>query len=208
MAPRRPGVDAIANVCGTCHTVFATKFALSTHSQIFDRGCVECHNNHDIAQPSDAMLGTAKEALCTTCHSDGDNGYKAADSMRGGIDKLKALDRALTGTNRAVENAGLDMADQALLLREAGNHLTRARTEMHAFDPKLVDAVRDGRDGPDDEGRRGGSGGAERSVLPPHRTGHLPRLHRARRGRAPAEDSRPRAARVGPRLKAHLRLIT
>jgi predicted CXXCH cytochrome family protein len=136
-----PGVDAIANVCGTCHTVFATKFALSTHSLIFDRGCVECHNNHDIAQPSDAMLGTGKEALCATCHSEGDNGFKAAASMRNGIDQLKASIAAAQEQIDGVENAGLDMADHALTLREAGNHLTRARTEMHAFDPKLVDAV-------------------------------------------------------------------
>jgi len=136
-----PGVDAIANVCGTCHTVFATKFALSTHSAIFDRGCVECHNNHDIAQPSDAMLGTGKEALCGTCHSEGDNGFKAAAAMRSGIDQLKASIALSQEQIDGVENAGMDMADQALTLREAGNHLTRARTEMHAFDPKLVDAV-------------------------------------------------------------------
>ena len=85
-----PGVGAIANVCGTCHTVFATKFAQSTHSQIFDRSCVECHSNHEIAQPSDALLGTDKAAICVTCHSDGDNGLKAAASMRGEIEKLKA----------------------------------------------------------------------------------------------------------------------
>jgi predicted CXXCH cytochrome family protein len=136
-----PGVDAIANVCGTCHTVFATKFALSTHSLIFDRGCVECHNNHDIAQPSDAMLGTGKEALCSTCHSEGDNGFKAAAAMRGGIDQLKTSIALSQEQIDSVENAGMDMADQALLLREASNHLTRARTEMHAFDPKLVEVV-------------------------------------------------------------------
>ena len=136
-----PGVDAIANVCGTCHTVFATRFALSTHSQIFDRGCVECHSNHDIVQPGDALLGTDKDALCGTCHSEGDNGHKAATSMRAGIDKLKAsIMRSQQQVDR-VENAGIDLADEALMLREAGNQLTRARTEMHAFDPALVDAV-------------------------------------------------------------------
>ena len=136
-----PGVDAIANVCGTCHSVFASKFALSTHSQIFDRGCVECHNNHDIVQPSDAMLGTDKDALCSACHAEGDNGHKAATSMRGGIDTLKAAIAHSQEQIERVENSGIDMADPALMLREAMNHLTLARTEMHAFDPKLVDAV-------------------------------------------------------------------
>jgi predicted CXXCH cytochrome family protein len=136
-----PGVGAIANVCGTCHTVFATKFALSTHSQIFDRSCVECHSNHEIAQPSDALLGTDKAALCVTCHSDGDNGLKAAASMRGEIEKLKAAIAHSQGLLAAAENAGMEMGDQELALREAGNQLTLARTEMHAFDAAPVNAV-------------------------------------------------------------------
>jgi len=136
-----PGVDAITNVCGTCHAVFATNFALSTHSQIFDRGCVECHNNHDIKQPSDAMLGTDKDALCSMCHSEGDNGYKAATVMHDGIEKLKAAVAHSQEQIDRVENAGIDTADQALMLREAGNNLTRARTALHAFDPKVVDAI-------------------------------------------------------------------
>jgi predicted CXXCH cytochrome family protein len=136
-----PGVDAIANVCGTCHTVFATKFALSTHSQIFDRGCVECHGNHDIAEPTDAMLGTDKDALCGTCHSEGDSGHRAAMAMRGGLDRLKAAISHSQEQLDRVENAGIDMGDHALTLREAANHLTLARTEMHAFDAAAVDAV-------------------------------------------------------------------
>ncbi len=136
-----PGVGAIANVCGTCHSAFATKFALSSHNQIFDRSCVECHSNHAIAKPSDAMLGTDKAALCVSCHSEGDNGHQAAGAMRGGIEKLKAAIAHSESVVAAAENAGMDMGGQMLALREAGNHLTLARTEMHAFDPKPVDAV-------------------------------------------------------------------
>jgi len=136
-----PGVGAIANVCGTCHTVFATRFALSTHSQIFDRSCVECHNNHEIAKPTDAMLGTDKAALCTNCHSEGDNGHQAATAMRAQIEQLKeAIARSQARVAEA-ENAGMEMDDATLALREAGNHLTLARTEMHAFDPKPVETV-------------------------------------------------------------------
>jgi predicted CXXCH cytochrome family protein len=136
-----PGVGAIANVCGTCHTVFATKFALSAHSQIFDRSCVECHSNHEIAKPSDAMLGTDKAAICSTCHGDGDNGFKAAGAMRGQIEQLKAAIAHSEAVVARAENAGMEMADHALALREARNQLTLARTEMHAFDPKPVETV-------------------------------------------------------------------
>lgn len=138
-----PGVDAIANVCGTCHTVFATKFALSTHAAIFERGCVECHNNHDIVEPTDAMVGTDEKALCATCHSEGDNGHKAAMAMRAGIEKLKAAISHSEEQVAAVENAGIEMGDEALTVREAANHLTVARTELHTFDPAAVQAVLD-----------------------------------------------------------------
>lgn len=136
-----PGVGAIANVCGTCHAAFASKFALSTHSQIFDRGCVECHSNHDIAQPSDTMLGTDKAALCATCHSDGDRGFKAAASMRDGIDKLKAAINHSQEQLALVENAGIETGEPSLTLREASSRLTLARTEMHAFAPQPVEAI-------------------------------------------------------------------
>jgi predicted CXXCH cytochrome family protein len=136
-----PGVGAVANVCGTCHAVFATKFALSSHGQIFDRGCVECHSNHEIAKPTDAMLGTDKASVCASCHSEGDNGHAAAARMRAEIDKLKgAIDRS-HGLIATAENAGMEMGEQTLKLREAVNHLTLARTEMHSFDPKAVDTV-------------------------------------------------------------------
>jgi predicted CXXCH cytochrome family protein len=136
-----PGVDAIANVCGTCHSVFASKFASSTHSQIFDRGCVECHSNHEIAQPSDEMVGNGQGALCVTCHSDGDDGLKAAMSIRQGLDALKAAISHSQQQVAEVENAGIEMDDEALLLREATNHLTLARAEMHTFNPQQVEAV-------------------------------------------------------------------
>jgi len=138
-----PGVDAIANVCGTCHTVFATKFALSTHAVIFEHGCVECHNNHEITEPSDTMVGTDEIALCATCHSEGDNGHKAATAMRAGIEKLKAAISHSEEQVAAVENAGIEMGDEALTIREAANHLTLARTELHAFDPAVVQTVLD-----------------------------------------------------------------
>ncbi|MEO8678819.1 MAG: cytochrome c3 family protein [Vicinamibacterales bacterium] len=134
-----PGVGAVANVCGTCHAVFATKFALSTHSQIFAKGCVECHSNHDIEQPSDALLGTDQGALCVTCHSEGDPGFAAAASMRAGIEKLKGAIAHSQALVASAENTGMEMGAESINLREANNHLTLARTAMHAFDPKTVE---------------------------------------------------------------------
>jgi predicted CXXCH cytochrome family protein len=136
-----PGVGAVTNVCGTCHTVFATKFAQSGHGLIFERGCVECHGNHDIAEPTDAMLGTDKTALCSSCHSEGDNGHAAAAAMRNQIERLKTAIAQSESLVASIENRGIELGDQLIALREAGNQLTLARAELHAFDPKTVDAV-------------------------------------------------------------------
>jgi predicted CXXCH cytochrome family protein len=127
-----PGAGAVVNVCGTCHAVFAEKFALSPHKDVFERGCIECHDNHKIVEPTDAMLGAGDGAICATCHAD-DAGAKAATAMRGHIETLQAtIERAGTSLAR-VRNAGLEVGDDELKLREARNHLVLTRTEVHGF---------------------------------------------------------------------------
>ena len=137
-----PGVGAIANVCGTCHSVFATKFQTSVHAQIFDKGCVECHGNHAVLKPSDDMLGSTGHAVCATCHSGADDkGAAAADRMRRGLDGLKlGIDRSGALIAR-VRNAGIEVSNQELALIEARSRLTLARTEMHAANPPAVEAI-------------------------------------------------------------------
>lgn len=139
-----PGVGSMANVCGTCHVVFAQKFETSVHAQIFDKGCVECHGNHAVAKPSDDMLATSGPGICAPCHASSDKsdkGAAAADLMRGRIDELKtSLDRSHALIAR-VKNAGIEVSDQELALREAGTKITLARTELHAFNPDLVSPI-------------------------------------------------------------------
>jgi predicted CXXCH cytochrome family protein len=141
-----PGVGSMANVCGTCHVVFAQKFETSVHKQIFDKGCVECHGNHAVAKPSDEMLGASGTAVCATCHSGADDkGAAAADSMRRDIERLKAGLATSAALIERVKNAGIEVSDDELALREASTKLTLARTEMHAFDPsKVAPVIADG----------------------------------------------------------------
>jgi predicted CXXCH cytochrome family protein len=141
-----PGVGAVANVCGTCHAVFAQKFDASVHKQIFDKGCVECHSNHAVLKPSDEMLGATPPAICATCHTGADEkGTIAAGAMRAGIDRLKAsIDRS-SAVVAHVKNAGIEVSAQELALGQAHTHLTLARTEMHTFDASRVDpAIQEG----------------------------------------------------------------
>jgi predicted CXXCH cytochrome family protein len=139
-----PGVGAIANVCGTCHSVFAEKFESSVHKQIFDKGCVECHGNHAVLKPSDDMLAPDGHGICAQCHSPedkGDKGLAAAGRMRADIEALKGRIDSAHSTIAHVKNAGIEVSDDELALREAATKLTLARTEMHTFEPTQVTSV-------------------------------------------------------------------
>jgi predicted CXXCH cytochrome family protein len=137
-----PGVGAVSNVCGTCHAVFAAKFATSAHSQIFDSACVACHGNHAVLTTSDDMIGTSKETLCWTCHTEPDDaGFVAAGRMRASIEKLKTSLAANGGLIARARNAGMEVATEELALSEARTKLVLARTEIHAFDPASLDSV-------------------------------------------------------------------
>ena len=130
------------NVCGTCHAVFATKFATSAHAAIFESACVECHGNHGVSKPSDTMIGASKDALCWTCHEDPtDAGSVAAGKMRDSIEKLKGSLASNSDLIARARNAGMEVSDQELALAEVRTKLTQARTEVHTFDPAAVEAV-------------------------------------------------------------------
>lgn len=135
-----PGVDSIVNVCGTCHAVFAQKYATSVHAFVFERGCVDCHGNHAVAAPTDAMVGTDDEALCSQCHSGpGDVGAMAAAHMRSEFDRVTSRIDASSALIARIGNAGIETGDEQLRLRDARSALTLARTDLHAFTPTAVD---------------------------------------------------------------------
>jgi predicted CXXCH cytochrome family protein len=137
-----PGAGSVANVCGTCHAVFAQKFATSVHAEIFEKGCVECHSNHAVLKPSDAMLGASEGAVCATCHSGTDDkGVAAATNMRAAMDKLNGALQKTAGVIARVGNAGIEVSAEELKLADGRNHLTLARTELHTFNPAAVEPV-------------------------------------------------------------------
>jgi hypothetical protein len=90
------------------------------------------------------MLGITGGGVCAACHTAGDKtdkGSVAAETMRNSIERLKsgiAQSRVLIAR---VKNDGIEVGDQELALREAASKLTLARTELHAFDPRLVSPI-------------------------------------------------------------------
>lgn len=136
------GKPSGAAICGSCHVLLAEKFNASVHAPVFDRACVECHGNHGVKPPTEAMLGTSDPAVCAACHSEKDDpGFVGAGKMRTSLDGFRHAIESNTELIANARDAGMEVGDQELALGEARTKLVLARTEMHAFKPETLDAV-------------------------------------------------------------------
>ncbi|HET7453513.1 MAG TPA: cytochrome c3 family protein [Thermoanaerobaculia bacterium] len=130
-----PAVTSVANVCGTCHAVFADKFRASAHSHAFADmglpGCVTCHGNHDIAKPTEEFLGTGPNGRCGSCHEKGDRCDVATSAMHQDIVALRTRIEAAHRILETASEAGMEVSKQKFDLTSAEESLTKARTDVH-----------------------------------------------------------------------------
>ncbi|HET9525759.1 MAG TPA: cytochrome c3 family protein [Pyrinomonadaceae bacterium] len=140
-----PGIASVANVCGQCHARQADLFQTSPHKAAFDQQglaeCVTCHSNHDIAVPTDQMIGTEQGALCVNCHSSGDKGFVAAGQMRSRIDELIASIDKSNDILSLAERKGMEVSKPKFELKGATDALTHARVLIHASSTDEVEKV-------------------------------------------------------------------
>jgi predicted CXXCH cytochrome family protein len=101
-------------------------------------GCATCHDNHEIKEVSDEMLGVDAKAVCSGCHNAGDSAGKAAGTMRQLIDTLRDETDKARGILTQAEHAGMEVSQPQFDLASAKDALVKARTAVHAFS---VDAV-------------------------------------------------------------------
>ena len=132
-----PGVNSVANVCGTCHVMNEQLFDKSPHQAAFAKmglpGCVQCHSDHDIAKPSDTWVGVSSNSLCLGCHSAGDPGYKSAQAMAQDIARLNLSIVKANDVLDTAERAGMEVSTPKLELASAREGLIKARVEVHTF---------------------------------------------------------------------------
>ncbi len=131
-----PGVASVEFVCSNCHAFQAQLFDAGPHKQAFAAaqmpGCVTCHNNHRIQHPTDAMLGTGPQSVCTNCHAEGDAGFKVAAITQ---EKLIGLDSAIQRAQEVLDRAersGMDVSQAKLAQTQARDTLTKARVTIHS----------------------------------------------------------------------------
>lgn len=131
-----PGASSVAAVCSTCHVFQAQLFDSSPHKAAFASaglpGCVTCHSNHGILHPTDALIGTDDKSVCGQCHTEGDPGFVAANSIRDHLAQLAAaIDRSDQILSKA-ERSGMEVSQARLDLVQTRDTLTKARVTIHS----------------------------------------------------------------------------
>jgi len=145
-----PGVNSVANACGTCHGKVAKLFAETQMKHKFEEsglpGCATCHGTHNISQPSDEMLGFVDGTVCWRCHNPEHPQYGAtvaggdvARKMRLGLDQLKQEIALAEADIREAERLGMQVRGPRFDLRQAFDALTNARTLVHGFSPGPIE---------------------------------------------------------------------
>ena len=137
-----PEVGSVANVCGTCHATFADHFKASPHWEAFQEmglpGCVACHSNHEIVKPTEAFLSIGPGGKCGECHEPGSKGAAGADAMRTDILRLDSRTRAARALLKRAAEAGMEVSRDQFELAKADEALTKARSDVHFFQPAAV----------------------------------------------------------------------
>jgi Doubled CXXCH motif (Paired_CXXCH_1) len=142
-----PGVTSVANVCGTCHVFFVQLFDKSPHGPAFASlglpGCVQCHSNHEIVNPSDEWVGLGPKSVCITCHAQGDAGYAAAKKISGDLAQLSQSEQKAEDILSTAERKGMEVASARLELSKSHEDIIKARVAVHTLDPTQVAKLTD-----------------------------------------------------------------
>jgi hypothetical protein len=138
-----PGVASVEFVCANCHVFQAQLFDTSPHKKAFEEvglpACVTCHSNHRINEPSDAMISTGPQSVCTNCHVAGDGGYQAAEHIHAQLLRLVAAIEQSSEVLGRAERSGMEVSEAKLEQAQARDALTKARVTLHSFTPARVD---------------------------------------------------------------------
>jgi predicted CXXCH cytochrome family protein len=132
-----PGISWVGNVCGQCHPINTELFNKSRHGKVFVQlgipGCASCHNNHEILETNDSMLGVGDKTVCAGCHTPQDAGGTTATAMRESIDRLREDYEKAHAILSSAEHAGMEVSQPLFELNGAKTALVKARASIHGF---------------------------------------------------------------------------
>jgi predicted CXXCH cytochrome family protein len=137
---RPPELESVAAVCGTCHVMMQELYTKSPHQPVFAAmgagGCVACHSNHEIHEPTAAML-SGPNAVCAQCHD-----ATSVDGMAAEVGRdVNGLEKAIQRSDKILATAqqsGMEVSEALLRQREAKEDLVKAAVAVHAFQNAAV----------------------------------------------------------------------
>ena len=161
-----PAVGSVANACGTCHGKIASLFADTRMKHRFEEaelpGCATCHSSHKIQLPTDKMVGMReRRGLHELPRRTASTGPPWPAPMppgrsASGLDELNQQIAQAEATLAEAERLGMEVSEPKFDLRNAVNALTNARTLLHSFQVKPVEAALADGEKVADEGPRQG----------------------------------------------------
>jgi len=140
-----PGLNEVANVCGTCHTSAQDDYLQSPHAKAGAGApqCVACHGRHDVSQPSEALYQGSEPRHCGACHAPGSAPAQVASSLYDAITSAaQAYDQAEAAV-QSVRLVGMLVSPMEGQLREANTDLITARGDQHTLNAATVQGKTD-----------------------------------------------------------------
>jgi hypothetical protein len=138
-----PSIDAITNICGTCHSYNAELFLDSPLAPAFKEkslaDCVACHSQHLITHTSEEWVGDKPGATCRKCHEDGEEGSELALYFVDTFGSVRQSFGEIEELLAEAENKGMDVTEGEDYAEAARQSLMQARTLVHSFSRPVVE---------------------------------------------------------------------
>lgn len=139
---RPPGVDEVANVCGSCHTNIYRFFNAGPHARAVNETgeprCVDCHGNHSNAYPSLELFSGTEPGKCGFCHEEEGAEYLLGQELKERLEGLKSSVDEIVIRAQEARDAGRS----AERLNNAESALRAAYIQMipitHAVDLEIL----------------------------------------------------------------------
>ena len=138
-----PSLDAITNICGTCHSYNAELFLGSPLAPAFKEkslaDCVACHGKHLITHVSDEWVGDEPGAICRKCHEEGDEGSDLALYYADTLGSIRQSFEEIEQLLAKAEVKGMDVTEGEDYAQAARQGLLQARTLIHSFSKSVME---------------------------------------------------------------------
>jgi len=133
-----PGLESVVQVCGSCHNREATLFREVEKKKGLNLvaciQCMVCHDNHDVREPVDEMIGVGPKSTCITCHGPDDAPYSYARTMAVSLERLKARHAEAKDLLDQAGRAGVEVGADLVALQKARDQIVELRVLAHSFD--------------------------------------------------------------------------